>query len=75
MGWPVGAFVTGWIMGQIGPSGFFLFIAILYIALAGYAAWRMTRRAAPAGTGHFANLVPTASPVAAAAVMEHGQGR
>lgn len=70
-----GPIVTGWIMGSIGPSGFFLFIAILYVALAGYALWRMTRRAAPAGTGHFANLVPTASPVAAAAVMEKGQTR
>ncbi len=70
-----GPLVTGWIMGQIGPSGFFLFIALLYMALAGYALWRMSRRAAPAGTGHYANLVPTASPVAAAAVMEKGQGR
>lgn len=70
-----GPLITGWIMGRIGPSGFFLFIAVLYVALAGYALWRMTRRAAPAGTGHFANLVPTASPVAAAAVMEKGQGR
>ncbi|AWB48424.1 MFS transporter [Gemmobacter aquarius] len=70
-----GPLVTGWIMGRIGPAGFFLFIAVLYVALAGYALWRMTRRAAPAGTGHFANLVPTASPVAAAAVMEKGQGR
>jgi len=70
-----GPLVTGWIMGQFGPSGFFLFIAILYVALAGYALWRMGRRAAPAGTGHFANLVPTASPVAAAAVMEKGQAQ
>ncbi|MBC2835626.1 MFS transporter [Paragemmobacter straminiformis] len=68
-----GPVVTGWIMGRMGPSGFFLFIAILYVALAGYALWRMTRRAAPAGTGHFANLVPTASPVAASAVIGQGQ--
>lgn len=70
-----GPLVTGWIMGRIGPSGFFLFISVLYMALAGYALWRMTRRAAPAGTGHYANLVPTASPVAASAVMDKGQGR
>lgn len=70
-----GPLVTGWMMGLIGPSGFFLFIAILYVALTGYAIWRMTRRASPAGTGQYANLVPTASPVAAAAVMEKGQGQ
>ncbi len=65
-----GPVVTGWVMGLVGPSGFFLFIAVLYIALAGYALWRMSRRSAPAGTGHFANLVPTASPVAASAVLD-----
>ncbi len=70
-----GPLVTGWMMGLIGPSGFFLFIAVLYVALTAYAIWRMTRRASPAGTGQYANLVPTASPVAAAAVMEKGQGQ
>lgn len=70
-----GPIVTGWMMGLIGPSGFFLFIAVLYVALTAYAVWRMTRRAAPAGSGHFTGLVPTASPVAAAAVMDKGQSR
>jgi MFS family permease len=65
-----GPLVTGWIMGRVGPNGFFLFIGILFAALALYAGWRMTRRAAPAGTGSYASLSPTASPVAVAAVME-----
>lgn len=65
-----GPIVTGWIMEAAGPAGFFLFIGILYVTLAGYAAWRMTRRAAPAGTGSFANIVPTASPLAAQAVLD-----
>lgn len=70
-----GPLVTGWIMGQVGPSGFFLFIALLYVALAVYAIYRMTRRAAPAGLGQAAFVVPTASPVAQTAVIEGQKGR
>ncbi|WP_395540094.1 MFS transporter [Neotabrizicola sp. sgz301269] len=65
-----GPLVTGWIMGLVGPSGFFLFIGVLFLGLGGYAAWRMTRRAAPAVTGAFRGVSPTASPVAVGAVME-----
>ena len=65
-----GPLITGWIMEQVGPNGFFLFIGILFAALALYAGWRMTQRAAPAGTGSYASLSPTASPVAVTAVME-----
>jgi MFS family permease len=69
-----GPLVTGWIMGQVGAGGFFLFIGLLYAALAAYALWRMTRRAAPQGAGQSAFLVPTASPVAAAAVIDQKRG-
>jgi len=65
-----GPLVTGWIMGLVGPSGFFLFIGVLFLALGGYAAWRMTRRAAPAVTGAFRGVSPNASPVAVGVVME-----
>jgi MFS family permease len=65
-----GPLVTGWIMGQVGPGGFFLFIAALYFALTGYALWRMSRRAAPVGSGPSNFIVPTASSVAATAVIE-----
>jgi hypothetical protein len=57
-------------MGQVGSGGFFLFIAALYAALTGYAIYRMTRRAAPAGTAPSAFIVPTASSVAASAVID-----
>jgi MFS family permease len=70
-----GPLVTGWIMGRVGPSGFFLFIAILYVALAGYAIYRMTRRAAPLGHGQAAFVVPTASSVAQTAAIEGQKGR
>lgn len=68
-----GPLVTGWIMGVIGPIGFFLFIFVLFAALAGYGAYRMTRRAAPAGHGQAAFVVPTASSLAQTAVMDQGQ--
>lgn len=61
-----GPILTGWIMNAMGPYGFFLYIMVLMTALALYAAWRMTRRPAPAAdtTGAFAPLSPTATPLA-----------
>ena len=58
-----------------GRGGFFLYIAVLMAALAAYAAWRMTQRAAPAvaDTGAFAPITPTASPLAVEAALEHIQ--
>ena len=65
-----GPTATGWMMEEVGPSGFFLFIGLLYVALAGYALYRMTRRAAPSVTGAFRSVSPGASPLAVEAVLE-----
>lgn len=65
-----GPLVTGWIMETVGPYGFFHFIALNFLALAAYAAWRMTRRATPGVTGQFATVSPIASALAVGAVME-----
>ena len=65
-----GPTATGWMMETIGPRGFFLFIGIRYIALAGYAVYRMTRRAAPQVTGAFRTVNPSASPLAVGAVLD-----
>jgi MFS family permease len=65
-----GPTATGWMMETVGPRGFFLFIGILFSALAGYAAYRMTRRAAPQVTGAFRTVTPTASPLAVGAVLD-----
>ncbi len=70
-----GPIATGWIMEQAGPNGYFLFICLLFAALAGYAAWRMTRRAAPAGLGGYSNLSPTASALAVGAVIDKDDPR
>lgn len=65
-----GPLITGWLMGVVGTRGFFLFMLVLYVAMAGYTLWRMGRRAAPAHTGSFRGVTPTASTVAAVAVLE-----
>ena len=61
---------TGWMMEEIGPSGFFLFIGVLYILLAAYAVYRMTRRSAPSVSGAFRGVTLGASPLAVDAVLE-----
>ena len=70
-----GPLITGWMMGQVGPSGYFLFIGVLFAVLASYSAWRMTRRAAPAGQSGYAGVTPTASSLAVGAVMEQDSRR
>ena len=68
-----GPLLTGWIMAVFGPSGFFLFIAVLFGLMAGYAGWRMTRRPAPTTeqTGSYMALAPTAGLVAVEAAAEY----
>ncbi|MBJ2151263.1 MFS transporter [Paracoccus sp. IB05] len=68
-----GPLIVGWLMGPdvMGPRGFFFFVGVLYAALAGYAAWRMTKRATPVVTGAYANIAPMASAVASVAAVEN----
>lgn len=67
-----GPLVTGWIMARVGPNGYFLIMAVLFLALAAYAGWRMTRRRVllAAQTASFAPLSPGASAIAVEAAME-----
>lgn len=67
-----GPVITGWIMGVVGPSGFFLFLAVLMLAIGGYAAYRTTRRASVAveDTAAYAPVLPTSSPVAVEVAQE-----
>jgi MFS family permease len=68
-----GPTATGLMMETVGPAGFFLFIGILFAALAAYAIYRMTRRAAPTVSGSFRGVTLGASPVAVEAVLEDAQ--
>ena len=70
-----GPVITGWLMETVGNGGFFLYLGILMCVLAGYAAWRMTRRPAkdPAETGAFAVISPSASALAVGEALEAAQ--
>ena len=72
MGAIAGPVITGWLMGLVGPWGFFLFIAVLMIALSVYATYRMTQRSAPsvAATGKYAPILNTSSVVALSYAQE-----
>lgn len=67
-----GPVITGWVMDRIGPPGYFLFMALLFLALAGYAAWRMTRRRVMRSqqSAGFTPLSPNASVLAVEAALE-----
>lgn len=67
-----GPLIIGWLMGQIGPAGFFLFLAGLMFSLAAYAAYRMTQRPATPveETGSYSPITPSASPVAVELAQE-----
>ncbi|THD84202.1 MFS transporter [Aliigemmobacter aestuarii] len=69
-----GPVITGWVMAQVGPSGFFLFMAILFAALAIYTVWRMgRRRQTPDVSGGFAPLTPSVTAVGVEAALETRQ--
>ncbi|MEL6317580.1 MAG: MFS transporter, partial [Pseudomonadota bacterium] len=61
-----GPLVTGWAMEAFGPFAFWLVLAATFAAVALYALWRMTQRAATpvAETESYLSVLPTASPVA-----------
>ncbi|WP_372612161.1 MFS transporter [Aquicoccus sp.] len=67
-----GPLITGWMMGVIGAPGYFVFLGILLFAMAGYAGWRMTRRAAPAveDTSSYTPVSMSTSPVAVEIAIE-----
>lgn len=67
-----GPLITGWIMGQMGPGGFYLFTGALFVMLAVYASYRMTQRPAIPieDTASYAAVSPTSSPVAVSVAQE-----
>lgn len=61
----LGPLVTGWVMQSVNPSAFWLVLAVTFGAIALYALYRMTQRAAipPEETETYLNILPTSSPV------------
>ncbi|MCX7888979.1 MAG: MFS transporter [Rhodobacteraceae bacterium] len=72
-----GPILTGWLMVRFGADAYFLFMGVLFLALAGYAAWRMTRRSVlgPAVPSGIAVMSTSASAIAVEAAMEAREGR
>ena len=64
-----GPFVAGAVMGGVGPSGYFWCLAVVHLAVGGFALYRMARRPAlPLDEqGPYAPMASPASPVATAA--------
>ena len=62
----LGPLVTGWVMQRVNPSAFWLVLGATFCAIALYALYRMTQRAAipPDETESYLNILPTSSPVA-----------
>ncbi len=67
-----GPLVLGWAMDRLGPDAFFGYVALMLVATAGYALWRMTRRGTVAlsDQGTYAPVLPTVSPVAVELTQE-----
>lgn len=61
-----GPIIIGWVMGAMGPEGYFLIIAILMLTMAAYAGYRMTQRPSisVADTSTYTPVMPASTPVA-----------
>ncbi|MGB0960809.1 MAG: MFS transporter [Halocynthiibacter sp.] len=68
----LGPVVVGYMMGVIGPGGFFIFMAVLFGLMAAYAGYRMTQRAGPSieDTGSYTPISPAATQVAVEVAQE-----
>jgi len=67
-----GPIFVGWLMGVMGPEGFWLTVAFLMLVIASYALYRMTKRAAPSvdETASYKTVMPTSSAVLVEAAGE-----
>lgn len=72
MGGPI---ITGWLMGAIGPDGYWVYMGVLLMLLTGYAGWRATQRRGltPDEQGSFAVITPSATPLAVEMVLDDAQ--
>jgi len=68
-----GPVLVGYLMTSYGADSFFVFIALLFLSIAGYGLFRMTQRAAPGweDTGQYAAVAPQGSPVFVEVAQEY----
>ncbi|MCG7492140.1 MFS transporter [Thalassobius sp. Cn5-15] len=69
----LGPLITGWLMGVVGPEGYFVLIAVLLFATGAYAIYRMTQRAAipTEDTTSYQPVMASATPVAVEFAREY----
>ena len=72
-----GPMITGWLMGVIGPDGFWVYMGVLLMLLTAYAGWRMTQRVGltPEQQGSYAVITPTATTLAVEAMLDDKQSQ
>ena len=75
LGSMTGPLITGWLMSIFGPAGFWIYMGLLMALLAGYAGWRMTRRAALSAQaqGNYAVISPSATTFAVEVALDEAQ--
>lgn len=67
----LGPLMVGWMMDLIGPHGFWAYIAVMMLALAGYGAYRSSRRPAPSSAGDYVPVTAAATGVAVDMAQEY----
>lgn len=70
-----GPLITGWLMGVVGPDGYWMHMGALLLVLVLYAGWRMTQRPALSSdeTGSYAVITMQATPLAVEAALDEAQ--
>jgi MFS family permease len=73
LGAVAGPVITGWLMGLVGPWGYFAFIGFLAFAMAIYALYRMTQCPAPSPqeTDSYAPVMPMGAPLSVEYAQEY----
>ena len=68
-----GPTILGWMLENLGPDSYFLFLGTLMLMMGGYAVYRMTQRASVAVEDQtaYTPVAPAASPVAVELAQEH----
>lgn len=73
----LGPMLTGWVMTLVGPVGFWIYLSVVMLALAAYAAYRMTQRASAYREEDdydavtYAHISPTGTQIAGEAAQEY----
>jgi MFS family permease len=73
LGAVAGPLTTAWMMSVMGPSGFFLYIAVLGAATSAYAGYRMTKRRSAVidPVENYTMVLPSSSPMAVTFAQEY----